>query len=109
MNFCKENGIRLSGLALGRPKKDAVVDKKQEYQDTCERVEVERAFSLTKRKFGMGLIRTYLEETSKTVIALSILALNLHKVFCTFLLALLRRYLLLPFFLNDLEIMPFVQ
>jgi len=109
LNFCKENGIRLSGLALGRPKKDAVVDKKQEYQDTCERVEVERAFSLTKRKFGMGLIRTYLEETSKTVIALSILALNLHKVFCAFLLALLRRYLLLPFFLNDLEIMPFVQ
>ena len=109
LNFCKENGIRLSGPALGRPKKDAVVDKKQEYQDTCERVEVERAFSLTKRKFGMGLIRTYLEETSKTVIALSILALNLHKVFCAFLLALLRRYLLLPFFLNDLEIMPFVQ
>ena len=36
---------------------------------------------LTKRKFGMGLIRTYLQTTSKTVIALSILALNLSKVF----------------------------
>jgi IS5 family transposase len=82
ITFCKEHGIKLSGPALGRPKKGAVVNKRQEYIDSCERVEVERDFSLAKREFGMGLIRTYLYETSKTVIALSILALNLHKVFC---------------------------
>jgi len=63
INFCKKYGIRFSEPALGRPKKDVVVDKKQEYIDICERVEVERKFSLAKRKFGMGLIRTYLEET----------------------------------------------
>lgn len=57
------------------------MDKKQVYADICERVEVERKFSLAKRKFGMGLLRTYLQETSKTVVALSILALNLNKVF----------------------------
>jgi IS5 family transposase len=109
LNFCKENGIRLSGPALGRPKKDAVIDKKQEYQDTCERVEVERAFSLTKRKFGMGLIRTYLEETSKTVIALSVLALNLHKVFCALFFAFIGRWFVSPFFTNDYKNMAFVQ
>ena len=81
IDFCKKYSIQLSGSALGRPKKDAIVDKKQEYADICERVEVERKFSLAKRKFGMGLFITYLQETSKTVVALPILALNLSKIF----------------------------
>lgn len=80
--YCKEKGIRLSGPALGRPKKDAVRDRKTEYEDICDRVEVERAFSLAKRRFGLGKIRTYLKETTQTVIALSILALNLSKLQC---------------------------
>lgn len=80
--YCKERGIRLSGPALGRPKRDAVVDKKAEYKDICDRVEVERAFSLAKRRFSLTQIRTYLKETTQTVIALSILALNLSKLQC---------------------------
>ena len=80
LSYCKEQGIRLSGPALGRPKKGVAVDKKAEYEDICERVEVERAFSLGKRKFSLGQIRTYLQETTQTVIALSILALNLSRV-----------------------------
>ena len=83
LGWCKEKHIRLSGPALGRPKKDAVIDKKQEYKDICDRVEVERDFSLAKRKCGLGLIYTRLPETSKHVIALSILVLNLRKVFST--------------------------
>ena len=109
LNFCKEKDIRLSGPALGRPKKDTVIDKKQDYQDICERVEVERAFSLAKRKFGMGLIRTYLEGTSKTMIALSILALNLHKVFCAFLFVFIGRWLELGFCANERKNVAFVQ
>ena len=85
LNYCKERGIRLSGPALGRPKKDAVIDKKQEYVDICDRVEVERKFSLAKRKCGMGLIMTRLQETTEHVVALSILVLNLRKVLCAFL------------------------
>ena len=80
--YCKEKGIWLSALALGRPKKDAMRDRKTEYEDICDRVEVERAFSLAKRRFGLGKIRTYLKETTQTVIALSILALNLSKLQC---------------------------
>ncbi len=85
LTFCKEHGIRLSGPALGRPKKDAVIDKKQDYIDICDRVEVERTFSHTKRSFGLGLIRTRLELTSLTAISLTILALNLAKSFACYL------------------------
>ena len=85
LNYCKERGIRLSGPALGRPKKDAIIDRKQEYADICDRVEVEREFSLAKRKCGMGLIMTRLQETTEHVVALSILVLNLRKVLCAFL------------------------
>ena len=85
LNYCRERGIRLSGPALGRPKKDAVIDKKQDYVDICDRVEVERKFSLAKRKCGMGLIMARLQETTEHVVALSILVLNLRKVLCTLL------------------------
>ena len=33
LRYCKERGIRLSGPALGRPRRDEHVDKKQEYLD----------------------------------------------------------------------------
>ena len=46
LNYCKTHGIRLSDPALGRPRKDETRDKAQDYRDECERVEVERRFSL---------------------------------------------------------------
>jgi len=46
LRYCKERGIRLSGPALERPKKGEERNKVQDYQDKCERVEVERKFSL---------------------------------------------------------------
>jgi hypothetical protein len=91
LSFCKKHGIRLSGPALGRPKADAVPDKKQDYADICERVEVERRISLAKRKCGLGLITAKLPETAASVIALSIVVLNLRRIqhaserFCCFL------------------------
>ena len=82
---CKERGIHLSGPALGRPKKDAQTDKKQNYMDECERVEVERRFSLAKRNCGLGLITARLKETACHCIAMSILLLNLRKIHCALL------------------------
>ena len=38
LNYCRQHNIRLSGPALGRPKKNADIDKKQNYIDKCERV-----------------------------------------------------------------------
>lgn len=79
-NFCKEHGIRLSGPKLGRPSVNAKVDKKQEYQDNTDRIEVERTFSLSKRCYGMDRITTKLEETQLTSIALSVFVTNLFKI-----------------------------
>ena len=59
--------------------------KVQDYQDECERVEVERKFSLGKRKCGMGLVTAKLEDTAAHVVALPILLLNLRKIQYAFL------------------------
>jgi hypothetical protein len=85
LRFCKERGIRLSGPALGRPKKDEVRNKTQDFLDECERVEVERRFSLAKRKCGLGLIMTKLRQTIAHSVAMSILVLNLRKIQCALL------------------------
>ena len=85
LNYCREHGIRLSGPALGRPKKGETRDKTQDYRNECERVEVERRFSLAKRKCGMGLVTARLRETAAHVIAMSVLVLNLRKIQCAFL------------------------
>ena len=47
-NFCKTHGIRLSDSKLGRPSlaMQSAKEKKQEYQDNTDRIEVERAFTL---------------------------------------------------------------
>ena len=80
LSYCKAHGIRLSGPALGRPKKGETRDKAQDYRDECERVEVERRFSLAKRKCGMGLVTAKLRETAAHVIVMSVLVLNLRKI-----------------------------
>jgi len=78
--FCEKHHIRLSGPKLGRPKKDDSVDKKIEYQDNRDRIQVERDFSLAKRCHGLGMIRTRLAETTSSTIALAIVSLNLSKI-----------------------------
>ena len=79
--YCKKHGIKVSGPALGRPKKNITVEeKKQAYIDAVDRIEVERGFSLAKRCFGLGLIVTKLEETTRGSISLSIIAMNLDRL-----------------------------
>ena len=88
--FCKEHGIRLSGPKLGRPNAETQkTDKKQEYQDNTDRIEVERRFSLAKRCYGLGMIRTKLKETQLTSIALSVFVANLFRKMQRILFALL--------------------
>jgi len=80
LQFCKEHGIHLSGPRLGRPPADAADQKRLNYLDECARIEVERRFSLAKRKCGLGLIMTKLEDTIGHSIAMSIVVLNLRKL-----------------------------
>ena len=72
----------MSGPKLGRPgkKNQSKIEKKQEYQDNTDRIEVEREFSVEKHSYDLGLIVTKLEETQLTSIALSIFTANLFKM-----------------------------
>ena len=80
LSYCKLHGIRLSGPALGRPRKDEQRDRRQTYLDQNERIEVERQFSLAKRKCNLGKVKTKLEETVGFTLAMSIVVLNLRKI-----------------------------
>ena len=94
--YCKQHGIRLSGPSLGRPKKNAKTDKRTEYADNADRVAVERAFSLAKRCYGLGRIMTKLDTTTRSSIALSVLAMNVDRIVSLslfqFLISLFSRY-----------------
>ena len=79
LNYCKINGIRLSGPNLGRPRKDNYYDKKTEYIDLCDRNEVEGKFGEGKRKYGLNRILTKLKETSECVINIAFIVSNLNK------------------------------
>ena len=68
----------------------------QAYEDNTDRIEVERGFSLAKRCYGMGMIRTKLDTTTRGSIALSILAMNINHLaavhFLLYLISMLSRY-----------------
>jgi hypothetical protein len=70
---------------------------RQSYNDNVDRIEVERGFSLAKRCYGLGLIRTKLDTTTRSSIALSIIAMNLDRLttvnFVTMLISILSRYI----------------
>ena len=97
-SYCKKHGIRLSGPALGRPKSGeaGAKESRQVYKDACERNAVEGRNGNLKRRYGLDLIMSKLDETAKTEAALNILAMNAaHR---------LRRWLLLIFKILRLEI-----
>jgi hypothetical protein len=77
LNFCKQNGIRLSGPRLGRPKREETeADRELAYWDSCERNTVEGRHGIAKRRYGLDLIMTRLVNTSGTEAALNILVMN---------------------------------
>ena len=85
IQYCKARNIRLSGPALGRPRKNENRDKLTEYQDNTDRIEVERGFSQLKRCFGAALITTKRQDTTLSSIVLSVIAMNLSKLTADFL------------------------
>ncbi len=96
-SWCKEHGIRLSGPALGRPRSGAsgAKEARQMYTDACERNAIEGRNGNLKRRFGLELIMSKLDETAKTEAALNILAMNAaHR---------LRRWLMLFFRFSTLR------
>jgi len=77
INFCKENGIRLTGPRLGRPKASEVeAQKEQAYKDSCERNIVEGRIGIDKRRYGLDRIYARLEPTGEVEASMNILSMN---------------------------------
>ena len=75
--FCKRLGIRLSGPALGRKSREqSELEKKQMYKDSCERNWIEGKNGLAKRRYGLDLIMSKLDENAKTEAAFALLVMN---------------------------------
>lgn len=98
--YCKSKDIRLSGPKLGRPKKDNSEDKRQEYVDSGIRNAVEGKFGEAKRAYGLDLMQVRLEESSKTMILVNLLVLNLEKRLRTLFVQIFR---LLLMYKNNME------
>lgn len=80
LEYCKEHGIRLTGLSLGRQKRNAETGKKTAYKDNADRIAVERAFALARQKYGLGLVTNRLDETMRSSISLSVIAMNVDRI-----------------------------
>jgi len=77
LNFCKGNGIRLSGPRLGRPKtSESEEDKEQAYKDSCDRNIVEGRIGTSKRRYGLDLIYSRRESTGETEAAINVVCMN---------------------------------
>jgi hypothetical protein len=80
IRYCQERGIRITGPRLGR--KNPQIQKEERkimIQDARVRNAVEGKIGEGKRKYGLGLIRGKLKETSETMIAFAMIAMNLAR------------------------------
>jgi len=99
--FCKEKGIRISGVPLGRPPKNISVEsKKQSQEDERVRNCIEGKFGQGKRRFSLNKIMTKLPSTSATAIAIIFLVMNLSTLLKEFLSLFFVKNLLESFIIN---------
>jgi len=83
--WCKERGIRLSGKPLGRPRELSREEKKQQRQDEADRIPIEGKFGNAKRKGTLQRVMAKLSITSRTVVSIGLIVLNLDtvlRIFC---------------------------
>lgn len=83
--WCKERGIRLSGKPLGRPRELSREEKKQQRQDETDRIPIEGKFGNAKRKGTLQRVMAKLAITSRTVVSIGLISLNLDtvlRIFC---------------------------
>ncbi len=81
--WCKKRGIRLSGVPLGRPPKDAEKNRarlRQIREDEGVRNAVEGKFGQAKRRYGLGRVMARLAESSQTVVSIIFLVMNLDRL-----------------------------
>lgn len=81
--WCKERGIRLSGVPLGRPPKDVEKDRarrRQIREDEGVRNAVEGKFGQAKRRYGLGRVMARLAESSLSVVSITFFVMNLDRL-----------------------------
>jgi len=79
--LCKELKIKLSGLPLGRRNAEKYRQQAKDYLEDCGiRNEIEGKIGTAKTRYGMGRIRARLPGSGKSVIVLSLMAMNLSKL-----------------------------
>lgn len=81
--WCKQRGIRLSGVPLGRPPKDIEKNRarrRQIREDEGVRNAVEGKFGQAKRRYGLGRVMARLAESSLTVVTIIFLVMNLDRL-----------------------------
>jgi len=97
--LCKELGIKLSGLPLGRRNAEKYRQQIKDYLEDCgARNEIEGKIGTAKTRYGMGRIRARLPESGKSVIVLSLMVMNLSKLAKAF----LRHFWRLRYFSQEL-------
>jgi hypothetical protein len=75
--WCKQRHIRLSGPSLGRKAVGSEnEERKQIYNDSCERNAIEGEFGIVKRKLSLDRIMTKLPDTSKATVAMGFFVAN---------------------------------
>lgn len=88
LDYCKENGIRLSGPKLGRPRKGSSDDdKRQAYIDSGIRNQIEGKFGIGKIAYGLRRVMANLQNTAESVISIAFLAMNLVRALLYFVLS----------------------
>ena len=79
--FCREHGICLSGLPLGRPKTGGGEQTPRGAgQDERDRSAIEGKFGQGKRRFGLDRVMAKLKPTAETMVMVSFLVMNLEKI-----------------------------
>jgi len=91
-NYCKSRGIRLSGPKLGRKSEETKeTERKQLYQDSCQRNPVEGDYGTTKRKYGLNLMMTKLWNTTLTAISFGFFVKNMERLLRLLVLLIFRK------------------
>jgi len=84
LNYCREEGIRLSGPPLGRPRlmtqEEAAREKRRHRGDERYRIPIEGKFGQGKRQFSLDRIMSKLAVTSGSTISVIFLVMNLEKL-----------------------------
>lgn len=75
--WCKDNGIRLTGKPLGRPRELSREEKRRQRQDEKDRIPIEGKFGNAKRKGTLQRVMAKLAITSQTVVSIGLIVLNL--------------------------------